>query len=720
MIKVSVIIISYNNLHCLKKNLDSLTNQTYDHNDIKVESMIVDSGSKTDSLRALQKYKDRIKIILKPQFLSRLSPAEARNMGVRNSTGDILIFSDADCILPPAWIQDIAECFKNPEIDCVMGSREPDKGQGLGTIIRRFSFILYSNKFSIQESTIINQKNLDKGEPLILLSGNNFAIKKKIWLKLGGMKTIFKNPAGEDVMLENDLIKNSYTILFNPFIKIIHFHPISLVNLFKKCIYGGEASYVISRYPDSLISYKYFIERGHLLSFGTFIFIILFIIFATSMIVLDKISFLFILFILFLLTSTVTFRLIKLKKKLSAILITKGKQYETKYSLSTFQLSYFGLIHFIAKTITLISFLRCYLFDGLSTLDLLLKNKSNDYTREARRFHKKTGLDLLRGHDKNVRITTSCSIIIPFCNNYFFLKKSLRALCNQIFPVNFKLSKIEIIIINDGSPICLEKLVTQAAKVYSTTYLKLKKNYGAATARNLGLLYAKNEVVFFLDEDMVVPNDFIVSHLLRHIFLKDCIIVGFRQNISLRNLNLRTNRLDKIIAVTPNYKNDFRYKRFVPQEWSGIYRNVPVDNFNKEYYPLINSRFFRDYGKGKLIGVWDLPSMFLSCNVSVRRRHITELGGFDMRFKNCGMEDVHLGAKLIAKGLYLIPNLHATAYHLVDVDSNSKQRTSIADYERKLDLYYNLRNEALIIFKRNQWLKQMRNYFANKFDVIYS
>ena len=91
-----------------------------------------------------------------------------------------------------------------------------------------------------------------------------------------------------------------------------------------------------------------------------------------------------------------------------------------------------------------------------------------------------------------------------------------------------------------------------------------------------------------------------------------------------------------------------------------------------------------------------------------------------MRFKNCGMEDVHLGAKLIAKGLYLIPNLHATAYHLVDVDSNSKQRTSIADYERKLDLYYNLRNEALIIFKRNQWLKQMRNYFANKFDVIYS
>ena len=100
MIKTSVIITSYNNSHNLEQCLSSLINQSYDQNLIDLEIIIVDSGSTDNSIEILKKYKDKIKVILKPQYLPCLSPAIARNIGVKNSEGDILIFSDSDCIFP--------------------------------------------------------------------------------------------------------------------------------------------------------------------------------------------------------------------------------------------------------------------------------------------------------------------------------------------------------------------------------------------------------------------------------------------------------------------------------------------------------------------------------------------------------------------------------------------------------------------------------------------
>jgi len=362
---------------------------------------------------------------------------------------------------------------------------------------------------------------------------------------------------------------------------------------------------------------------------------------------------------------------------------------------------------------------------NMTSLKKLLTNRSNDYTKLTELFKKETGLDIAQdGYNKNVPLTKSCSVIIPFYKNYSFLKRCLASLWYQDLPKEFKKNKVEIIIVNDGSPFNLKNFVQQAKNFYgSVIYLKLKRNYGRVMARNLGLLYAQNEIIIFLDGDVVISKDFLATHLLRHEFFDSCVIVGFRHNISLKDLNSRLDKRKQKIKILPSYKKDFRYEKFVPKEWMtgwrSTFRDIPLENFNKTYHILEESNHFKDFGKGKIIGVWSLPFMFLACNASVARKYVIEVGGFDLRFKGWGCEDTHLGAKLIARGLYLIPNLHATVYHLMKSNHSKEKRRKIKEFYKNLKLYKTLLNESLVIFKENEWREKTRKYFANKFSEIF-
>lgn len=351
----------------------------------------------------------------------------------------------------------------------------------------------------------------------------------------------------------------------------------------------------------------------------------------------------------------------------------------------------------------------------MPSLKKLLTLKSNNYTKLAKLFNERTGLDITNdGYTKKAPLNKGCSIIIPFYKNYAFLKRNLASLWHQNLPLNFKKSKIEIIIINDGSSTDLRKLIQQTRKFYPVIYLKLKENYGRTVARNLGLLYARNEIILFLDEDIVVPKDFLATHLLRHEFLDKCIIVGFRHNVSLKDFLLKLDSQKRRIVKLPSYKKDFRYKKFIPIEWKDIYKDLFSNSFNKICYPLKESDYFKKFGKGKIVGVWDLPFMSLACNISVPRKYVLDVGGFDRRFKGWGMEDVNFGAKLIARGLYLIPNLHATVYHLIKENLVEEKGRKIEEFKRNFKLYKKLENENLVLFKENEWKEKMKKYFVGK------
>lgn len=355
---------------------------------------------------------------------------------------------------------------------------------------------------------------------------------------------------------------------------------------------------------------------------------------------------------------------------------------------------------------------------SMVSIEKLLKRKNNNYIKLARLFKKKTRADIVRGNCKKALLTKSCSIIIPFHNNYGFLKKNLTSLFHQDSFSEFKKIGTEIIIVSDGSPINFKKLIHRGKGSYPTTCLKLKRNYGRSTARNLGLFHAKNEIVVFLDEDIVVPKDFLITHLLRHEFSDKCVVVGFRQNISLKELDSRLDNSKRKIVKLPICNEDFRFKKFVSLDWQKTHKNLPASNFNKLYYPLKESGYFKYFGFGKNIGVWELPSMLLTSNASMPRNEIIKVGGFDFRFKGWGMEDVHLAAKLIANGLYLVPNLHSTVYHLVGSDYQKGMAKKMKEFEKNFKLYNKLKRQSMVLYKEDEWKEKMRKFFVNKYTSV--
>ena len=94
---VSAIIPTYNRAHIVGDAVESVLGQTYSN----IEVIVVDDGSKDDTLRCLQQYGDRIRVVTQ----GNAGPAAARNRGIAESRGELIAFLDSDDIWLPAKIE---------------------------------------------------------------------------------------------------------------------------------------------------------------------------------------------------------------------------------------------------------------------------------------------------------------------------------------------------------------------------------------------------------------------------------------------------------------------------------------------------------------------------------------------------------------------------------------------------------------------------------------
>lgn len=100
---VSVIIPVLNNIEELRKTLTALEAQTYPQK--LYEVIVVDNGSKQDLSPVVSQFK-QAKLTYEPQPGSYI----ARNQGISIAGGEILAFTDSDCIPEPEWlVQGVAQ-----------------------------------------------------------------------------------------------------------------------------------------------------------------------------------------------------------------------------------------------------------------------------------------------------------------------------------------------------------------------------------------------------------------------------------------------------------------------------------------------------------------------------------------------------------------------------------------------------------------------------------
>lgn len=111
--KFSIIIPIYNSDKYLKECLESIMNQNYD----KYEVILINDGSKDNSKKICEKYcelNNRFKLINQENN----GVSSARNNGIKEAKGDLILFIDSDDILEENALSFILDDFKQNDMLC--------------------------------------------------------------------------------------------------------------------------------------------------------------------------------------------------------------------------------------------------------------------------------------------------------------------------------------------------------------------------------------------------------------------------------------------------------------------------------------------------------------------------------------------------------------------------------------------------------------------------
>ncbi|RTE07921.1 glycosyltransferase family 2 protein [Paenibacillus whitsoniae] len=118
-LRVSIITASYNSEKYIEQTIQSVVQQTYTN----IEYIIVDGGSTDSTLEIIQKYRERVAILISEPDNGVF---EAFNKGLRVATGDIIYFLNSDDFLADdKAIEDISRIFNEyPDVKFVHGNIE--------------------------------------------------------------------------------------------------------------------------------------------------------------------------------------------------------------------------------------------------------------------------------------------------------------------------------------------------------------------------------------------------------------------------------------------------------------------------------------------------------------------------------------------------------------------------------------------------------------------
>ncbi len=222
---VSVIIATYNSKDLLMQCLRSIEGQDFPKN--KYEVIIVDDGSEDGTLEAIRRRE--WKITVKGIKQNRKGPATARNLGVRKSIGEILAFTDADCVAPSKWIKNLVDFYKkNPDIVGIGGPLKPSKRN----LVAKLEILKNKILHGMSNGKVIG------GEEVPVGFTNNMSYKAEVFRKFKGFDERFSKPAGEDFDLKQRICKAGYKVAYIPN-PIIHMELYDLDYLLRQILKRG-------------------------------------------------------------------------------------------------------------------------------------------------------------------------------------------------------------------------------------------------------------------------------------------------------------------------------------------------------------------------------------------------------------------------------------------------------------------------------------------------
>lgn len=243
---VSVIVPVRNGVGVIEACLLAMTEQTYPSD--RLEVVVVDDES-TDNTRdyveevAQNWLADGNRPALKLVPQKWAGAGAARNRGVQESSGSVVVFTDADCEPLEYWVESIIVPFEDPGVGAVAG----------GYLTRQKSIVARLAQAEFEE----RYRFLDKHATVDIAFTHSAAVRREIFLESGGFDERMPNNA-DDLELSYRLAVNGCRIVYVADAQVYHRHPATLGDyVSKKFGRGYWRTLVFKRYPKKLIRDSY-------------------------------------------------------------------------------------------------------------------------------------------------------------------------------------------------------------------------------------------------------------------------------------------------------------------------------------------------------------------------------------------------------------------------------------------------------------------------------
>jgi GT2 family glycosyltransferase len=240
--KVSVVVCAYNAESTMAACLDSLQQLRYP----AYEVIVIDDGSTDRTGRIADQYEGIHVVHQENEGLSA-----ARNVGIAASTGEIIAFTDSDCVVDPDWLHYLVATFLSSGHPAVGGPNLPPPEDSLVATC-------------VAASPGGPQHVLLNDEEAEHIPGCNMAFRREVLEELGGFDPIYR-AAGDDVDLCWRLQERGYRIGFSPAAMVWHFRR----NTVKAYVgqqrgYGKAEGLLYFRHPQRFNALGYSRWRGRI------------------------------------------------------------------------------------------------------------------------------------------------------------------------------------------------------------------------------------------------------------------------------------------------------------------------------------------------------------------------------------------------------------------------------------------------------------------------
>lgn len=211
---ISVIVPFFNEEKHIEKCVKGLLHQNYPKSSYEI--ILIDNNSTDNSLNIAKKYPS-IKVIQE----KRKGSYSARNSGMRIANGDIIAFTDSDCIPDPGWLQTIQSEMALNDIGILLGAHSINSKSKILSLL-----IDYGNERS---KYVFNSNN----KKIYYGQTNNMAVLKNIFDIYG---LFIERERGSDTIFVQRCLKDnpSSFVKYSEKMIVQHLEINNILKLYKK------------------------------------------------------------------------------------------------------------------------------------------------------------------------------------------------------------------------------------------------------------------------------------------------------------------------------------------------------------------------------------------------------------------------------------------------------------------------------------------------------